>query len=96
MMADHLHARASVGVWYRFDGNRSKLEHSSITMLQTLDAFYGLPTGMFNGDEWLPDPPTRNPSRGIETCGVVEAMFSYTTLGAASGEWSCCSDSIPS
>ena len=52
--------------------------------------------GMFNGDELLPDPPTRNPSRGIETCGVVEAMFSYTTLGAASGEWSRCSDSIPS
>jgi hypothetical protein len=34
---------------------------------------------MFNGDEILPNPPTRNPSRGIETCGVVEAMFSYVS-----------------
>ena len=51
-----------------------------------LDTNFGLPTGMFNGDELLPDPPTRNPSRGIETCGVVEAMFSYTCLGATIGD----------
>eukprot|EP01046_Picozoa_sp_COSAG06_P037563 COSAG06_NODE_4253_length_4428_cov_56.290829_2_plen_64_part_00 len=63
-------------------------------MLRNLDALYGIPTGMFNGDEWLPDPPTRNPSRGIETCGVVEAMFSYTTLGAASGKLNFSGNSI--
>merc|ERR1719272_109770 len=54
--------------------------------MANIDKYYGLPTGMFNGDEILPDPPTRNPSRGIETCGVVEAMFSYTTLGAVHGD----------
>ena len=54
--------------------------------ITNLDANFGLPTGMFNGDELLPDPPTRNPSRGIETCGVVEAMFSYTCLGATIGD----------
>ena len=54
--------------------------------MANIDQHYGLPTGMFNGDEILPDPPTRNPSRGIETCGVVEAMFSYTTLGAVHGD----------
>ena len=51
-----------------------------------MDAAYGLPTGMFNGDELLPSPPTRNPSRGIETCGVVEAMFSYTTMFSEFGD----------
>ena len=51
-----------------------------------MDAMFGLPTGMFNGDELIPKPPSRNPSRGIETCGVVEAMFSYTTLGAVHGD----------
>ena len=50
------------GVWYRFDGNRSRLDLSSHAMMRNLDAFYGLPTGMFNGDETLPIPPTRNPS----------------------------------
>ena len=54
--------------------------------ITNLDTNFGLPTGMFNGDELLPDPPTRNPSRGIETCGVVEAMFSYTCLGATIGD----------
>ena len=52
------------------------LQALSLERMANLDALYGLPTGMFNGDELLPSPPTRNPSRGIETCGVVEAMFS--------------------
>ena len=41
---------------------------------------------MFNGDELLPDPASRNPSRGIELCGVVEAMFSYTTMFSIHGD----------
>ena len=41
---------------------------------------------MFNGDEILPDPPTRFPSRGIELCGVVEAMFSYNTMFSVHGD----------
>jgi hypothetical protein len=40
---------------------------------------------MFNGDEILPDPPTRSPSRGIELCGVVEAMWSYNVMFATHG-----------
>ena len=69
----------SSGVRYRFSGNRS-MKSLSLERMRNLDARYGLPTGMFNGDEWLPSPPTRNPSRGIETCGVVEAMFSCPRL----------------
>ena len=72
-------------VWYLFSGNQSLLGAGRDAMAN-IDRHYGLPTGMFNGDEILPDPPTRNPSRGIETCGVVEAMFSYTTLGAVHGD----------
>ncbi|HWC99420.1 MAG TPA: beta-L-arabinofuranosidase domain-containing protein [Candidatus Sulfopaludibacter sp.] len=41
--------------------------------LETLDKFQGLPNGMFSGDEHFSG---RNPSQGIETCAVVEAMFS--------------------
>ena len=54
--------------------------------MENLDRLYGLPTGMFNGDEILPSPATRNPSRGIELCGVVEAMFSYTQIFATFGD----------
>eukprot|EP01059_Diplonema_ambulator_P012327 TRINITY_DN2258_c0_g1_i1.p1 TRINITY_DN2258_c0_g1~~TRINITY_DN2258_c0_g1_i1.p1 ORF type:complete len:756 (+),score=244.32 TRINITY_DN2258_c0_g1_i1:47-2269(+) len=74
----------SAAVWYRFYPNGTwgnyTLPELSTRRMQNMDAIYGLPTGMFNGDELLPDPPTRNPSRGIETCGVVEAMFSYTIM----------------
>lgn len=40
---------------------------------------------MFLGDELLPDPATRHPSRGIELCGVVEAMFSYNIMFSVHG-----------
>lgn len=53
-----------------------------------MDERYGLPTGMYNGDEILPNPPTRSPSRGIEDCGIVEAMFSYNTMFSIHGETS--------
>jgi hypothetical protein len=71
-------------VQYLFTGNTS-LRRQAERDMGSMDAMFGLPTGMFNGDELIPKPPTRNPSRGIETCGVVEAMFSYTTLGAVHG-----------
>ena len=78
-------ALKSSAVWYLFSGNTTMRAMGKSAMAR-MDAVYGLPTGMFNGDEIIPDPPTRNPSRGIETCGVVEAMFSYTTLGAVHGD----------
>ncbi|KAJ9468493.1 hypothetical protein DIPPA_27539 [Diplonema papillatum] len=68
---------------YTFNGyNCSQL---SSRRMQHMDEHYGLPTGMFNGDEILPTPPTRNPSRGIELCGVVEAMFSYSYMYSVFG-----------
>jgi hypothetical protein len=75
----------SAGIWYRFSKNETLRTFAMARMAQ-LDEYFGLPTGMFNGDELLPEPPTRSPSRGIETCGVVEAMFSWTCLGATIGD----------
>ena len=72
------------GVIYRYNSTYKyknyTMEEASVRRMHNLDTIYGLPTGMFNGDEYLPTPATRSPSRGIELCGVVEAMFSYTVL----------------
>jgi len=75
----------SSAVWYRFTQNET-LHRLSLSRMKNLDDKYGLPTGMFNGDEILPNPATRNPSRGIELCGVVEAMFSYNVMFGVHGD----------
>eukprot|EP00041_Stephanoeca_diplocostata_P014288 m.258596 g.258596 ORF g.258596 m.258596 type:complete len:767 (-) comp19647_c0_seq1:385-2685(-) len=75
----------SSGVYYLMNGNET-LHTLSLQRMHNLDEKYGLPTGMFNGDEILPQPATRYPSRGIELCGVVEAMFSYNTLFSVHGD----------
>ena len=69
-------ALKSAAVWYGMTGNAT-LRNLSLERMQRIDHEWGLPTGMFNGDEITPSPHTRSPSRGIELCGVVEAMFSY-------------------
>eukprot|EP00873_Tetraselmis_striata_P001277 jgi/Tetstr1/421541/TSEL_012488.t1 len=75
----------SAAVAYVATGNAS-LCALSRARVADLDALVGLPTGMFIGDEHLPMPRTRSPSRGTELCGVVEAMFSYTTMFGVFGE----------
>eukprot|EP01063_Lacrimia_lanifica_P030212 TRINITY_DN4769_c0_g1_i4.p1 TRINITY_DN4769_c0_g1~~TRINITY_DN4769_c0_g1_i4.p1 ORF type:complete len:683 (+),score=140.34 TRINITY_DN4769_c0_g1_i4:3314-5362(+) len=57
----------------------------SARRMKKLDALNGLPTGMFNGDEYLPTNNSRHPSRGIELCGVVEAMYSYNLMYSVHG-----------
>lgn len=42
--------------------------------------------GMFIGDEIIPGHRTRDPSRGSELCGVVEAMFSYNVMFSIHGD----------
>lgn len=44
---------------------------------------HGLVHGMFSGDEWLAG---RAPSRGVETCAVVEHMFTLENLVAIFGD----------
>ena len=71
----------SAAVLARFNASATHANRSmaslSLRRMRKLDAAYGLPTGMYVGDEITPLPYTRSPSRGVELCGVVEAMYSY-------------------
>eukprot|EP00750_Incisomonas_marina_P019051 INCI3202.7.p1 GENE.INCI3202.7~~INCI3202.7.p1 ORF type:complete len:568 (+),score=72.37 INCI3202.7:170-1873(+) len=78
-------ALKSAAIWYGMTGNDT-LRSLSLERMQRIDHEWGLPTGMYNGDEITPAPHTRNPSRGIELCGVVEAMFSYNTMFSVFGD----------
>lgn len=77
-------ALKSAAVLYRQTGNAS-LRTLSVRRVARLDAHCGLPTGMYVGDELIPRSPTHDPSRGIELCGVVEAMFSFGVMFATFG-----------
>ena len=72
-------ALKSAAVAYRVSRNAS-LDGLSASRVKRLDAHCGLPTGMYVGDEIIPTLEDHNPSRGIELCGVVEAMFSYSVM----------------
>ncbi|MEZ5426905.1 MAG: glycoside hydrolase family 127 protein [Pyrinomonadaceae bacterium] len=61
------------------DGDRT----SSLKMLGLLDKYHGLPNGIFSGDEHLAGT---DPSQGVETCAVVETMFSLEQLVSVLGE----------
>lgn len=54
------------------DGDPRHLE-TTRRALANLDRLHGMPNGMFSGDEWLAG---LGPRRGVETCAVVEAMYS--------------------
>jgi len=56
---------------------------ATLRELEVLDKFQGLPNGMFSGDEHFSG---KNPSQGIETCAVVEAMFSLELDMATVGD----------
>ena len=77
-------ALKSAAVAYRQSGNAS-LAGLSTSRVAKLDAHCGLPTGMYVGDEIIPPDVDHHPSRGIELCGVVEAMFSYATMFSVFG-----------
>lgn len=53
------------------------------TVVETLDRYHGQVIGTFSGDEHLAG---RNPSRGVETCAVVEYLHSLEELVAQFGE----------
>jgi len=52
-------------------------------MLEELDRYHGLPTGIFSADEHLAGA---NPSQGTELCTVVETMFSLEQSLAIIGD----------
>ena len=68
------------------EANASAFAAMSRERMTNLDDNFGQPTGMYSGDEHLPPAPDRNPGRGIELCGVVESMFSWTTMFQVHGD----------
>ena len=61
-------------------GGQREIIHAA---LDKLDRFHGMPNGMFSGDEWLAG---LGPQRGVETCAVVEAMYSLEVLARTFGD----------
>ena len=51
--------------------------------LDTLDRYHGLPIGIFSADEHFAG---RSPSQGVETCAVVETLFSLEQALAITGD----------
>jgi hypothetical protein len=69
-------------VGYLVDGSP---QHRADTrrMFAHLDRLHGLVHGVFSGDEWLAG---REPHHGVETCQVVELMFTLEQVARVFGE----------
>lgn len=62
------------------DGDAHELTQRA---LANLDRWHGQVHGMFSGDEWLAG---REANRGVETCQIVEYMFSMEIAARVTGE----------
>jgi hypothetical protein len=69
-------------VRYRYSGDKEELA-AFLRQWNALQAYHGLPNGMFSCDEHLGG---REPQHGSELCSVVETMFSLEVSLAAFGE----------
>ena len=56
---------------------------STQAALASLDRWHGMVHGMFSGEEWLAG---REAARGVETCQVVEYMFTMEIAARVTGE----------
>lgn len=70
------------GVWWRQLANTS-LVASTYERVAVLDRWHGSPSGVVQADEHLAG---KLPQHGTELCGIVEAMYSYETLGDVLGD----------
>lgn len=75
----------------RLDGGDP--DSQALDMQSKLFEYHGTAAGHFSGDECLAG---LMPTRGTELCGVVEAMYSYETLLACSGNvhWADCIEAL--
>lgn len=55
----------------------------TVRALANLDRWHGMVHGMFSGEEWLAG---REAARGVETCQVVEYMFTMEIAARVTGE----------
>lgn len=63
-------------LWWRVSGDRRDLENP-YTAIQWFESYLHMSDGMYFADENVPaDPKSHTPSRGTETCSVVETMYS--------------------
>lgn len=72
----------SAGLWQRISGDARALAHTQ-EMIQKLDLYHGMVTGVFTGDECLAG---KSPTQGTELCAVVEYAYSLETLLSIYGE----------
>ena len=66
----------SEAVRWLLDGDDTRRERST-QQLEALGRLHGMVHGTFSGDEWLAG---RDPHHGVETCLVVEQMFSLQQM----------------
>ena len=69
-------------LWWRFSGTEAD-RNAVYDMIEKLDRYHGMPTGMFTGDECLAG---RSPTQGTELCAVLEYAYSLETLLSIMGD----------
>ncbi|MFE2910677.1 beta-L-arabinofuranosidase domain-containing protein [Kitasatospora indigofera] len=69
-------------VRYLLDGTEER-RAATVAALDNLERRHGLAHGVFSGDEWLGG---RDPHHGVETCQVVEYMFTMEQIARIFGD----------
>ncbi len=69
-------------LWWRMSGEEADL-NTVYDIIEKLDRYHGMATGMFTGDECLAG---RSPTQGTELCAVVEYAYSLETLLSIMGD----------
>lgn len=69
-------------LWWRMSGEEAD-RNTVYDMIEKLDRYHGMVTGMFTGDECLAG---RSPTQGTELCAVVEYAYSLETLLSIMGD----------
>lgn len=69
-------------LWWRSTG-ADEDRTSPYTMIEALDRYHGMPTGVFSGDECLAGTSA---IQGTELCAVVEYLYSLETLTGILGD----------
>ena len=69
-------------LWWRLSGDAAA-RSAAYDMMEALDRFHGMPTGVFTGDECLAGT---NPSQGTELCAVAEYLYSLECLVSVLGD----------
>ena len=69
-------------LWWRLSGAEADRK-TVYDMIEKLDRYHGMATGMFTGDECLAG---RSPTQGTELCAVVEYAYSLETLLSILGD----------